>query len=72
MNGLNAYERQDRTTGAVILDHHAKLSVEGIGRMYLNVFVPGLQYERGIVRYVAQPDPTRRMKLDTFTPSVVR
>ena len=27
------------------------LSVEGIDRMYLNVFVPGLQYESGIVRF---------------------
>src|SRR6266550_8954488 len=60
MNGLNAFERQYRTTGALamiaqsvadILNHHVKLSVEGIDRMYLNVFVPGLQYEQGIVRF---------------------
>src|SRR3990172_7004550 len=60
MNGLNACKRQDRTTGAGamiaqsvadILSHHVKLSVEGIDRMYLNVFVPGLQHERGIVGF---------------------
>jgi hypothetical protein len=28
-----------------------KLTVEGIDRMYLNVFVPGLQYEQGIIRF---------------------
>jgi hypothetical protein len=36
---------------ADILDHHVTLAVEGIDRMYLNVFVPGLQYEGGIVRF---------------------
>ena len=54
MNGLNARKGQDRTTGAEamlaqgvadILRHHVRLSVESIDRMYLNVFVPGLQYE---------------------------
>jgi hypothetical protein len=58
MNGLNAYERQNHTTGAGgmiaqsvadILAHHVKLSVEGIDRMYLNVYVPRLQAEQGIV-----------------------
>src|SRR3982074_3624126 len=58
MNGLNAFERQYRTTGALamiapsvadILSHHVKLSVEGIDRMYLNVYVPKLQHEQGIV-----------------------
>ena len=43
MNGLNAFERQYRTTGALamiaqsvadILSHHVKLAVEGIDRMY--------------------------------------
>ena len=52
MNGLNACKRQTRTTGALamitqsvadILSHHVKLSVEGIDRMYLNVYVPWLQ-----------------------------
>src|SRR3979490_1776662 len=56
MNGLNAFARQYRTTGALamiaqsvadILNHHVKLSVEGIDRMYLNVYVPWLQTEQG-------------------------
>ncbi len=36
---------------AEIVSRHVKLSVEGIDRMYLNVYVPGLQCERGIVRF---------------------
>jgi hypothetical protein len=36
---------------AEIVKHHVKLTVEGIDRMYLNVFVPGLQYEQGIIRF---------------------
>jgi hypothetical protein len=36
---------------ADILKDHVRLSVECIDRMYLNVFVPGLQYETGIVRF---------------------
>jgi hypothetical protein len=36
---------------AEIVSHHVRLAVEGIDRMYLNVFVPGLQYEEGIVRF---------------------
>jgi hypothetical protein len=36
---------------ADILSHHVKLSVEGIDRMYLNVYVPCLQSEQGIVRF---------------------
>src|SRR5216684_6318314 len=51
MNGLNACKRQNRTTGARamiaqcvadILNHLVKLSVEGIDRMYLNVYAPWL------------------------------
>ncbi|SRR5882724_4867556 len=58
MNGLNAFERQYRTTGALamiaqsvadILNHHVKLAVEGIDRMYLNIYVSKLQHEQGIV-----------------------
>src|SRR5216684_1704538 len=58
MNGLNAFERQYRTTGALamiaqsvadIRNHHVKLAVEGIDRMYLNIYVPKLQHEQGIV-----------------------
>src|ERR1700680_3497298 len=60
MNGLDACKRQNRTTGARtmiaqsvadILRHHVKLTVEGIDRMYLNVFVPRLQHETGIVGF---------------------
>ena len=36
---------------ADILSEHVKLSVEGIDRMYLNVYVPRLQAEQGIVRF---------------------
>jgi hypothetical protein len=36
---------------ADILTHHVKLSVEGIDRMYLNVYVPRLQCEPGIVGF---------------------
>ena len=36
---------------AGILSHHVKLSVEGIDRMYLNVYVPWLQTERGVVQF---------------------
>jgi hypothetical protein len=56
MNGLNAFERQYRTTGAgtmiaqsVADIRHVKLSVEGIDPMYLNIYVPQLQREQGIV-----------------------
>src|SRR5215467_4708126 len=36
---------------AEIVKRHVRLTVEGIDRMYLNVYVPGLQYEQGIVRF---------------------
>ena len=36
---------------AAILKDHVKLSVEGIDRMYLNVYVPWLQTELGIVQF---------------------
>ena len=36
---------------AEIVDRHVRLTVEGIDRMYLNVFVPGLQYEQGIIGF---------------------
>ena len=39
---------------AEILTHHVKLTLEAIDRMYLNVFVPNLQYEQGIVRFFRQ------------------
>lgn len=47
---------------AEIVNRHVRLSVEGIDRMYLNVYVPGLQYEQGIVRFFrhhrGQPIPS--------------
>src|SRR5262252_4901739 len=39
---------------ADILGKHVKLSVEGIDRMYLNVYVPRLQTEQGIVWFFRQ------------------
>jgi hypothetical protein len=36
---------------AEIVSRHVRLTVEGIDRMYLNVFVAGLQYEQGIVGF---------------------
>jgi hypothetical protein len=36
---------------ADILDRHITLAVEGIDRMYLNVYVPRLQSERGVVGF---------------------
>jgi len=39
---------------ADILGNHVKLSVEGIDRMYLNVYVPRLQTEQGIVWFFRQ------------------
>jgi hypothetical protein len=36
---------------ATILKDHVKLSVEGIDRMYLNVYVPRLQSELGVVGF---------------------
>ena len=36
---------------AEVIKRHVKLTVEGIDRMYLNVYVPGLQYEHGIIRF---------------------
>ena len=66
---------------ADILSHHVTLSVEGIDRMYLNVFVPGLQHETGIVGFFrehrGQPLPSAALmqpmirafvgKLESFT-----
>ena len=33
------------------VERHVRLTVEGIDRMYLNVYVPGLQYEHGVHRF---------------------
>jgi hypothetical protein len=35
---------------AEIISHHVKLSVAGIDRMYLNIYVPRLQCEYGVVQ----------------------
>jgi len=62
-DGLDACKGQNRATGAGamiaqsvadILNQHVTLSVEGIDRMYLNVFVPKLQHETGIVGFFRQ------------------
>jgi len=45
---------------AEIISRHVRLTVEGIDRMYLNVFVPGLQYEQGIVQFFRTQPPTDR------------
>lgn len=37
---------------ADVLSTHTVFEVECIDRMYLNVYVPGLQYDRGLVAYV--------------------
>ena len=38
-------------TVAEILREHVTLEVEGIDRMYLNAYVPGLQYESGVAAF---------------------
>jgi hypothetical protein len=39
-----------RTVGEILSDH-TTLEVESIDRMYLNVYVPGLQYESGVAAF---------------------
>ena len=39
-------------TVADVLTDHVVFEVECIDRMYLNVYVPGLQYEAGLVAFV--------------------
>ena len=36
---------------AEVLSEHVTLEVEGIDRMYLNVYVPGLQREQGVATF---------------------
>ena len=36
---------------AEVLAEHVTLEVEGIDRMYLNVYVPGLQREQGVASF---------------------
>jgi hypothetical protein len=38
---------------ADILDHHVTFQLECIDRMYLNVYVPMLQCESGVVKFSA-------------------
>jgi hypothetical protein len=62
-NGLDAFKRHNRTNGAAmklaqsvaeVLGAHVTLEVEGIDRMYLNVYVPQLQCEHGVVQFFRQ------------------
>ena len=39
-----------RTVGQILRDH-TTLEVQSIDRMYLNVYVPGLQYESGVAAF---------------------
>ena len=39
---------------AQILAKHVTLEVEGIDRMYLNVYVPQLQWEQGVMGFFRQ------------------
>src|SRR6516165_2274894 len=36
---------------STVLAKHVTLEVEGLDRMYLNAYVPGLQYEGGVVAF---------------------
>ena len=53
MNGLNACERQNLHDRSRADDstERGRDHQPGIDRMYLNVFVPDLQYEQGIVHF---------------------
>ena len=50
---------------ADILREHVTLEVEGIDRMYLNAYVPGLQYESGVAAFF------RRHRGQPFASSVL-
>ena len=47
---------------AEILDNHVTFQLESIDRMYLNIYVPSLQYEGGVVKFFrshrGQPIPS--------------
>jgi hypothetical protein len=60
VNGLDACEQAHQTNGAAmkisqtvaeILDQHVTLEVECIDRLYLNLYVPGLQHVNGVVGF---------------------
>ena len=38
-------------SGAEVLKSHVTLELEGIDRMYLNLYVPRLQHERGVSNF---------------------
>ena len=40
-----------RKSVAEVLDHHVTFELEAIDRMYLNLYVPGLQYAGGVVEF---------------------
>ena len=42
---------------ADILGRHIRLAVESVDRMYLNIYVPQLQSERGVVRFFREHRP---------------
>ena len=91
LNGLSAFERHNRTTGAMgmiaqsvaeILGRHVTLSVQSIDRMYLNVYIPKLQSELGVVGFFKhhrdQPRPSAALMspnfhgIDGLVPTYVR
>jgi hypothetical protein len=60
MNGQDAFKRHNRSNGAArklaqsvaeVSADHLTLEVEGIDRMYLNVYVPPLPCEHGGVQF---------------------
>src|SRR6478736_5454087 len=59
-----------------VLGEHVVFEIECIDRMYLNVYVPGLQYAAGLVAYVHRqlglPSPRRHRWPRSPTPSVLR
>ena len=48
---------------AAVLAEHVTLEVEGIDRMYLNVYIPGLQCEQVLFPLPSWP-PIRHQRLD--------
>src|SRR5205085_11836609 len=58
---------------AEVLADHVTLEVEGIDRMYLNVYVPGLQREQGVVETpVFRTERRRNEKTGARYPWLVR
>src|SRR5205085_8676152 len=58
---------------AEVLAEHVTLEVEGIDRMYLNVYVPGLQREQGVVETpVFRTERRRNEKTGARYPWLVR